>query len=173
MRQTVRGPGLRHRQSTPTPAAWPSAPTSNRPMTWPSPRTQPRRSAACRLQPPTGCQTATAIVERQFVEVIIAPEITPRQPKPSLARRMSGCLPVGPLTANGRSWLRLQTDHWRPSGSGPGLGMVDANNLQMVTERSPLQDELEDLLFAWAGTSNPTPSSTPATAAPSALAPAR
>ena len=98
---------------------------------------------------PLDAETASAIVERQFVEVIIAPEITPEA-----AEAVSGKKNVRLLACGAFAEERAPgSDYKRVTGGllvqDRDLGMVDANSLQMVTERAPSQDELEDLLFAW------------------------
>jgi len=86
---------------------------------------------------PLDAETATAIVERQFVEVIIAPEITPEA-----AEAISGKKNVRLLACGAFDSERTPgSDYKRITGGllvqDRDLGMVDANNLQMVTERSP------------------------------------
>jgi len=175
MRQTVRGPGLRHRQARQPRGvaigtdlkqaydlAFATDPTS-------------AFGGIIAFNRPLDAETATAIVERQFVEVIIAPEITPEA-----AEAISGKKNVRLLACGAFDSERTPgSDYKRITGGllvqDRDLGMVDANNLQMVTERSPPRMSWKtcSLPGKWPSTSNPTPSSTPATAAPSALAPAR
>ncbi len=93
--------------------------------------------------------TATAIVERQFVEVIIAPEITPEAEEAVAGKKNIRLLACGEFDGE----RTPAADYKRVTGGllvqDRDLGMVDADGLEMVTERSPSQDELEDLLFAW------------------------
>ncbi|MBI2994621.1 MAG: bifunctional phosphoribosylaminoimidazolecarboxamide formyltransferase/IMP cyclohydrolase [Gammaproteobacteria bacterium] len=93
-------------------------------------------------------RTAQAIVERQFVEVIVAPEIEPAalpvtRGKPGIRVLRCGARP-GPLR---------QIDLKRVSG---GLLVQDADSAtvedaapKVVTRRAPAPAELSDLLFAW------------------------
>jgi phosphoribosylaminoimidazolecarboxamide formyltransferase / IMP cyclohydrolase len=93
--------------------------------------------------------TAGAILERQFVEVVVAPGID------------EGALPV---LAGKRNVRVLDTGPWQdaPLASleykriGGGLlvqdtdrGSIGAADLRVVTRRSPTPRELADLLFAW------------------------
>ncbi|WP_341502141.1 bifunctional phosphoribosylaminoimidazolecarboxamide formyltransferase/IMP cyclohydrolase [Gallaecimonas sp. GXIMD4217] len=92
--------------------------------------------------------TAKAIVERQFVEVIIAPSVS------------QGAREVCATKANVRV---LECGHWdnRPAALdykrvNGGLlvqdrdqGMVSQADLKVVTERAPSAEEMKDLLFAW------------------------
>jgi phosphoribosylaminoimidazolecarboxamide formyltransferase/IMP cyclohydrolase len=92
--------------------------------------------------------TAAAIVERQFVEVIIAPEVSGEAiaavaAKPNVRLLSTGAWDV-PMPAR---------DYKRVNG---GLlvqdrddGMVTRSELTVVTERAPTDDEWRDLQFAW------------------------
>jgi len=93
--------------------------------------------------------TARAIIDRQFVEVIVAPEIA------------EGALPIAAEKKNvrvlrtGASTLASSSlfDYKKVSG---GLlvqtaddGVITRDDLRVVTERSPDDRQLDDLLFAW------------------------
>ena len=91
---------------------------------------------------------AATIIERQFVEVIIAPEIT------SAAKS---------ILANKENVRVLECGHWGNSAPSMDLkrvtggllmqdrdlGMVHENDMITVTRRAPSEKELKDLLFAW------------------------
>lgn len=94
-------------------------------------------------------ETATAIIERQFVEVIIAPSVEtaalPILEKKKNVRVMTcGEWDVNPAHS---------FDFKRISGGllvqDRDAGMVGLDDLQIVTERQPTEQELKDLLFAW------------------------
>ncbi|MET0659981.1 MAG: bifunctional phosphoribosylaminoimidazolecarboxamide formyltransferase/IMP cyclohydrolase [Steroidobacteraceae bacterium] len=92
--------------------------------------------------------TAQLIVERQFVELIIAPEIEPAALE--LCARKEN---VRVLATGGLARSTLAQEYRSVSG---GLlvqtrdeGEVLPADLQVVTERKPTQAELSDLLFAW------------------------
>ena len=92
--------------------------------------------------------TAAAIVERQFVEVIIAPEVS----EEAIA-----------AVATKENVRLLRTGQWSPpvpardfKRVNGGLlvqdrddGMVTRGDLKVVTERGPTDAEWDDLLFAW------------------------
>jgi phosphoribosylaminoimidazolecarboxamide formyltransferase / IMP cyclohydrolase len=91
--------------------------------------------------------TARAIVERQFVEVIIAPKVTLAASEVIAAKKNVRLLECGfwPETTAAR------LDFKRVNG---GLLVQDADlqlfeQLKVVTKRSPTDAEMEDLLFAW------------------------
>ena len=92
--------------------------------------------------------TAAAIVERQFVEVIIAPEVSQEAIAAVAAKENVRLLRTGqwgaPTTArdfkrvNGGLLIQDRDD-----------GMVARDELTVVSERQPTEEEWGDLLFAW------------------------
>jgi len=90
--------------------------------------------------------TAAAIVERQFVEVIIAPEVSPEASAAVAAKKNVRLLECGAWSGS-----VAQLDMKRVAG---GLLVQDADvllhaELKVVTERAPTKHEMDDLLFAW------------------------
>ena len=91
---------------------------------------------------------ARAIISRQFVEVIIAPQVTEGARKALSEKPNVRVLECG-------EWQDAVAglDFKRVNGGllvqDRDLGMVAAENLQVVTERKPSDAELDDLLFAW------------------------
>jgi len=98
---------------------------------------------------PLDAGTAAAIIERQFVEVIVAPDVD------------ADALPVVAAKKNVRL---LKTGEWTVESSCPfdfkkvsgGLlvqtadnGIVGEADLKVVTKRKPDQQQVSDLLFAW------------------------
>ncbi len=91
-------------------------------------------------------ETAQAIVERQFVEVIIAPEVSPEASAAVAAKKNVRLLECGAWTGP-----VTQMEMKRVAG---GLLVQDADillhgELKVVTKRAPTPKEMEDLLFAW------------------------
>jgi phosphoribosylaminoimidazolecarboxamide formyltransferase/IMP cyclohydrolase len=91
-------------------------------------------------------ETAKTIVERQFVEVIIAPEVSPEASEAVAAKKNVRLLECG-------KWAGAvaQMDMKRVAG---GLLVQDADvllnaELKVVTQRAPTEKEMDDLLFAW------------------------
>ena len=98
---------------------------------------------------PLDVKTAEAIVDRQFVEVIVAPSIE------------ADALAVVAAKKNVRV---LETGEW-PSAALPGfdfkkvsggllvqntdLGVISENDLKVVTDLAPTPEQIEDMLFAW------------------------
>jgi len=90
--------------------------------------------------------TAAAIVERQFVEVIIAPEVSPEASAAVAAKKNVRLLECGAWSGS-----VTQFDMKRVAG---GLLVQDADvllhgELKTVTTRVPTAQEMDDLLFAW------------------------
>jgi phosphoribosylaminoimidazolecarboxamide formyltransferase/IMP cyclohydrolase len=98
---------------------------------------------------PLDASTAAAIIDRQFVEVIVAPEIN------------ADALPVVAAKKNVRL---LRTGDWSNAAAGTfdfkkvsgGLlvqssddGEITAADLTVVSEKQPDDQQIEDLLFAW------------------------
>ena len=92
-------------------------------------------------------ETAEAIVERQFVEVIIAPQVSPAASKVVSAKKNVRLLECGTWAKEANQRL----DFKRVNG---GLLVQDADlqltrELRVVTQRTPSEQEMEDLLFTW------------------------
>ena len=90
--------------------------------------------------------TAQAIVDRQFVEVIIAPEVSPEAVAAVAAKKNVRLLECGAWSGE-----IAQMDMKRVAG---GLLVQDADillhgDLTTVTERAPTAQEMDDLQFAW------------------------
>ncbi|HKS54795.1 MAG TPA: bifunctional phosphoribosylaminoimidazolecarboxamide formyltransferase/IMP cyclohydrolase [Steroidobacteraceae bacterium] len=92
--------------------------------------------------------TARAIIERQFVELIIAPEVD-AEALELCARKEN----VRVLVTDGLTSSNVRYEYRSVDG---GLlvqtrdrGMVNKADLKVVTKRQPTAAELDDLLFAW------------------------
>jgi phosphoribosylaminoimidazolecarboxamide formyltransferase/IMP cyclohydrolase len=95
-------------------------------------------------------ETAKTIVERQFVEVIIAPEVSPEASEAVAAKKNVRLLECGAWSGSA-GLATKQMDMKRVAG---GLLVQDADillhgELKVVTKRAPTPKEMEDLLFAW------------------------
>ncbi len=91
-------------------------------------------------------ETAKAIVERQFVEVIIAPGISAAAAEVVSAKKNVRLLACGEWPEQG-----ARLDYKRVNG---GLLVQDADlalhsELKVVTRRAPTEQEMVDLLFTW------------------------
>jgi len=92
--------------------------------------------------------TAEAIVERQFVEVIIAPEISKEAQEVVAQKKNIRLLESGSFSA-----ATPTLDYKRVNGGllvqDRDLGMIAAADLKTVSKRAPTKQQLKDLLFAW------------------------
>ena len=93
--------------------------------------------------------TAAAIVERQFVEVVIAPRVDAEALESFSARANVRVLECGVPPAAPSMGL----DFKRVTGGllvqDRDTGAVSADDLVVVTRRTPTEGEMRDLLFAW------------------------
>ncbi|WP_274064251.1 bifunctional phosphoribosylaminoimidazolecarboxamide formyltransferase/IMP cyclohydrolase [Vibrio parahaemolyticus] len=93
-------------------------------------------------------ETATAIVERQFVEVIIAPSVSAEAIEVVAAKKNVRLLECG-------EWSTKTTgfDVKRVNGGllvqDRDQGMVRLDDLKVVSKRQPTEEELKDALFCW------------------------
>jgi phosphoribosylaminoimidazolecarboxamide formyltransferase/IMP cyclohydrolase len=99
---------------------------------------------------PLDIATAKAIIERQFVEVIIAPEVA-EDAKPILATKKNVRVLISGQWTEKRAAGLL--DFKRINGGllvqDRDLGSITAADLKIVTKRQPTKTEIQDLLFAW------------------------
>ncbi|MBV1786927.1 bifunctional phosphoribosylaminoimidazolecarboxamide formyltransferase/IMP cyclohydrolase [Marinobacterium sp. D7] len=94
-------------------------------------------------------ETAKVIVERQFVEVIIAPKVTQEASdivagKPNV--RLLECGEWDNQRAKGFDYKRVNGGLLVQDRD---LGMVDASQLKIVSKKQPSEQEIRDLLFCW------------------------
>ncbi|HHC6645921.1 TPA: bifunctional phosphoribosylaminoimidazolecarboxamide formyltransferase/IMP cyclohydrolase [Vibrio parahaemolyticus] len=93
-------------------------------------------------------ETATAIVERQFVEVIIAPSVSAEAIEVVAAKKNVRLLECGEWTTKTTGF-----DVKRVNGGllvqDRDQGMVSQDDLKVVSKRQPTEEELKDALFCW------------------------
>jgi phosphoribosylaminoimidazolecarboxamide formyltransferase/IMP cyclohydrolase len=94
-------------------------------------------------------ETAAAILERQFVEVVAAPAATPGALAALAAKQNIRVLETGPLDGASPPALELKSVAGGLLVQSRDDGAVDAGALRAVTRRAPGAGELADLLFAW------------------------
>lgn len=92
--------------------------------------------------------TAKAIIDRQFVEVIIAPSISEAAKKAVADKKNVRLLECGQWDS------KTQTRDIKRVNGGilvqdRDQGRVELDDLKVVTKRQPTEAELEDLLFCW------------------------
>jgi len=98
---------------------------------------------------PLDARTATAIVERQFVEVVAAPAFEPGALEALAGKHNVRVLETGPLDASPAAAVELKSVAGGLLAQSRDDGAVDAAALKVATRRAPTATELADLLFAW------------------------
>ena len=151
VRAAIRRAGLRHRQARqslrrrgrrlrqPQPTSWPIAPTR-----------RPRSAASSPSIESSPAAAARAILERQFVEVILAPGGVRRGKSLLAAKSEVRVLETGDLRMPVSQLFEYQQRHRRPAGADARqrLGAA-ARNCGWSPSARPPRHEREDLLFAW------------------------
>ncbi|MCW8932854.1 MAG: bifunctional phosphoribosylaminoimidazolecarboxamide formyltransferase/IMP cyclohydrolase [Gammaproteobacteria bacterium] len=94
-------------------------------------------------------ETAKAIIDRQFVEVIIAPDVD-EDAKSILAEKKN----VRVLSCGQWTDTPVQTwDYKRVNGGllvqERDLGMITEDDLKVVTKKIPTPEQMQDLIFTW------------------------
>ncbi len=93
--------------------------------------------------------TAQSIIDRQFVEVIIAPTISEEAKIILAAKTNIRVLSCGELALQKQPRLDFKRVNGGLLVQDTDIGMVNESELKMVTTRTPTEAELSDLLFAW------------------------
>ena len=87
-------------------------------------------------------------MERQFVEVIIAPKVSAEAQEVVKRKKNVRLLECGEWTSRSE-----RLDFKRVNGGllvqDADLGMVGLDDLKVVSKRQPTEQELKDLLFCW------------------------
>lgn len=93
-------------------------------------------------------KTAQAIIDKQFVEVIIAPSVSADAKDVLLTKQNVRVLECGSL-----SKAQNSLDYKRVTGGllvqDKDLGEISENNLKCVSKLEPTDEQIKDLLFAW------------------------
>ncbi len=92
-------------------------------------------------------ETARAIVERQFVEVIIAPAVSAEASEIVAAKKNVRLLQCGQWPAEAAQRFDFKRVNGGLLVQDADLALVDS--LKVVTKREPTEEEMRDLLFTW------------------------
>ena len=93
--------------------------------------------------------TAKAIVDRQFVEVIIAPAVSAEALEATAAKTNVRVLSCGAWSADRAPAHDLKRVNGGLLVQDRDLGEVVRAELEVVSRRAPSEQEVDDLLFAW------------------------
>ncbi|HHJ4328394.1 TPA: bifunctional phosphoribosylaminoimidazolecarboxamide formyltransferase/IMP cyclohydrolase, partial [Klebsiella pneumoniae] len=94
-------------------------------------------------------ETARAIVERQFVEVIIAPSVSTAAREVVAAKANVRLLECGQWPTERTAGLDFKRVNGGLLVQSRDIGMITADDLKIVTRRAPSEQEIHDLIFAW------------------------
>jgi phosphoribosylaminoimidazolecarboxamide formyltransferase/IMP cyclohydrolase len=105
---------------------------------------------------PLDGKTAQAIVDRQFVEVIVAPAIDSQAAEIMAAKKNVRVLETGPVggALAPNAVTTAPTFEFKKVSGGllvqnTDLGVISADDLKLVTEIAPTAAQIQDMLFAW------------------------
>jgi phosphoribosylaminoimidazolecarboxamide formyltransferase/IMP cyclohydrolase len=98
---------------------------------------------------PLDAQLAAAIVGKQFVEVIAAPQVTPDARAVLAGKPNVRVLELGSMPRDVGAEFEYRSVAGGLLAQSRDLGMVTRSDLKVVTRRQPTEHELDDLLFAW------------------------
>ena len=93
--------------------------------------------------------TAAAIIERQFVEVIVAPVVAQAARDVVATKKNVRLLETGDWPAEPAAGFDFKKVSGGLLVQNTDLGRVSADDLTVVTEKAPSAAEIDDLLFAW------------------------
>ena len=94
-------------------------------------------------------ETAAAISQRQFVEVIVAPTVEPAVQQALAGKDSVRLLVVGDLGDTQAARMDYRSIHGGLLAQTVDLGREPASDFRVVTRRAPTAAELRDLVFAW------------------------
>lgn len=94
-------------------------------------------------------ETAAEIIKRQFVEVIIAPTISPAAQTVLSGKANIRVLQCGEFTDSNQKVLDLKKVSGGLLVQDKDFGTITVDDLTIVSSRSPTEQELRDMLFAW------------------------
>jgi phosphoribosylaminoimidazolecarboxamide formyltransferase / IMP cyclohydrolase len=98
---------------------------------------------------PLNAETARLILDRQFVEVMVVPELLPGCDAVLANKRNLRVLVTGTLQAKAPAEREMRSVGGGVLVQDRDAGCIDVHSLKCVTTRQPTTAELRDLAFAW------------------------
>ena len=98
---------------------------------------------------PLDAKTAEAIVDRQFVEVIVAPAIGADAAAVISAKKNVRVLETGDWASRSVAGFDFKKVSGGLLVQNTDLGVITADDLKVVTEKAPTAEQVRDMLFAW------------------------
>ena len=93
--------------------------------------------------------TARSIIDKQFVEVIVAPSIDENALSVTATKKNVRVLETGEWIEHSEPGLNYKKVSGGLLVQSTDLGVVSENDLKVVTDKSPDAEQIADLLFAW------------------------
>ncbi len=94
-------------------------------------------------------QTATEIIKRQFVEVIIAPTVSPAAQNVLATKQNIRVMECGIWNSGHSPALDIKRVSGGVLVQDKDFGSISEAEVKVVTKRAPTEEEMSDLLFAW------------------------
>ncbi len=94
-------------------------------------------------------KTASAIIDKQFVEVIIAPEVAADAAEVCAAKKNVRVLATGAWDDASAGGLDFKKVSGGLLVQTSDLGRITEDDLKVVTELAPTAEQIRDMLFAW------------------------
>jgi len=98
---------------------------------------------------PLDAKTAGTIIDRQFVEVIVAPAIDAEAADIISAKKNVRVLETGPFPAECNAGFEFKKVGGGLLVQNSDMGVITADDLKVVTEIAPTPEQVRDMLFAW------------------------
>jgi phosphoribosylaminoimidazolecarboxamide formyltransferase/IMP cyclohydrolase len=98
---------------------------------------------------PLDAKTAAAIVERQFVEVIVAPAIDADAAEITAGKKNVRVLETGTWSDSDATGFELKKVGGGLLVQSTDLGRITADDLKVVSKVAPTDEQMQDMLFAW------------------------
>jgi phosphoribosylaminoimidazolecarboxamide formyltransferase/IMP cyclohydrolase len=98
---------------------------------------------------PLDANTAQVIVDKQFVEVIVAPIIDAKAAAAISAKKNVRVLETGDWPAATAAGFDFKKVSGGLLVQNTDLGVIGADDLKVVTEKAPTAAQIQDMLFAW------------------------
>ena len=94
-------------------------------------------------------KTAAAIIDRQFVEVIVAPQVESAAAEACAAKKNVRVLETGDWPPEAQPGFDFKKVSGGLLVQNTDLGTITAGDLKVVTEKKPTPEQIRDMLFAW------------------------
>ena len=98
---------------------------------------------------PLDAKTAGTIIDRQFVEVVVAPAIDAEAADIISAKKNVRLLETGPFPTESTAGFEFKKVGGGLLVQNSDMGVITADDLKVVTDIAPTSEQIQDMLFAW------------------------